>query len=998
MEKIKIDYINYEIIIKFLIARRKELGFSQNKIAIELGLSDQAVSNWERSISFPDIAYLSDIAKILETNVLSLIIGEHKEINLMDDINFDIDRFSKYLSKLRKSQNLKQSDLGKILNVSSQNISKYENGGFLPSLEILLKYCEYFNVSFLNVYYGLDDDKLYKVEIIEREDNKSTDSNDNLNNNLINQFKFNLKNKIIIFSSVITIFIIVVIILFSAFDNKHKVIIDLGNGEITTYKVRTNETIELPALPQKEGYTAKWNNDNNIITSNTKFEVIYIPNSYKITYLFEDDVIQSFTQEVIYNNTFELYIPDDVNFIGYTYNDTFFSSGRYNYAHDIVITGKYKKTFDVKVILDDNNILNYKINKGEYVTLPDLPIAPGYTTSWDSNDTLILSDKVFSCIYTPNTYKVTYVFENDKIQSFTQDIIYNNVFELFIPNDPDFLGYTYDDNPFSSGKYTYDHDITIIGTYIPFYNVSFVLGSQNTLNYKIKEGEHVELPDLPVKKGYTSKWDNTDTLITEDITYNVVYIPNTYKITYDFEDDSIVDYVQEVVYNEEFELYSIQSDIFLNYTYNDNEFNSGIYIYDYDITVIGHCSNFSDVIFILDKTNILIYSVKNGTNITLPDLPEKKGYTCKWDNTDTLITKETTFTVIYTPKKYKIKCIFEDDLYESFYIDVCYDQYVELDCPGMDNYTFVNYTYEGKIFSNGIYTYDHDIEIIGSFSKTTNQIFYIYDQFNLHQCDYVYTNREFIVNDYKVSEICDVNDVFASDEYKNYDIIGWKDKFGNYYEAGKQYIYQYDFGIMLYPVFEYYGDAFEYDLINDEVYITKYNLPKIKNLIIPDYINVNGNRCKVVELCPNSFLNIYFDNIFLSSHITTIKKGTFRTSSDLYTEASGYIQYNGTIEEWFNIDFEEIIANSHGKFFGLDRLKIINVNIVGDRFYIPENVKVIKKFSILFAYLYYLNIPNTVERIESYAIYDSTITIFEMNENVTIAEYNAFYQSRISGN
>ena len=56
------------------------------------------------------------------------------------------------------------------------------------------------------------------------------------------------------------------------------------------------------------------------------------------------------------------------------------------------------------------------------------------------------------------------------------------------------------------------------------------------------------------------------------------------------------------------------------------------------------------------------------------------------------------------------------------------------------------------------------------------------------------------------------------------------------------------------------------------------------------------------------------------------------------------------------------------------------------------------KFSILFAYLYYLNIPNTVERIENYAIYDSSITIFEINENVTIAEYDAFYMSRINGN
>ena len=46
----------HENVIAFLINKRKELGISQNKIALELGLSDQAVSNWERGLSFPDIS------------------------------------------------------------------------------------------------------------------------------------------------------------------------------------------------------------------------------------------------------------------------------------------------------------------------------------------------------------------------------------------------------------------------------------------------------------------------------------------------------------------------------------------------------------------------------------------------------------------------------------------------------------------------------------------------------------------------------------------------------------------------------------------------------------------------------------------------------------------------------------------------------------------------------------------------------------------------------
>ena len=43
--------IKHEVIINFIKERRKELDYSQNKIASELGISCQAISNWERGIS-----------------------------------------------------------------------------------------------------------------------------------------------------------------------------------------------------------------------------------------------------------------------------------------------------------------------------------------------------------------------------------------------------------------------------------------------------------------------------------------------------------------------------------------------------------------------------------------------------------------------------------------------------------------------------------------------------------------------------------------------------------------------------------------------------------------------------------------------------------------------------------------------------------------------------------------------------------------------------------
>ena len=43
---------------------RKEKGFTQKDVAERLGITDRAVSKWERGICAPDIAYIEELAEI----------------------------------------------------------------------------------------------------------------------------------------------------------------------------------------------------------------------------------------------------------------------------------------------------------------------------------------------------------------------------------------------------------------------------------------------------------------------------------------------------------------------------------------------------------------------------------------------------------------------------------------------------------------------------------------------------------------------------------------------------------------------------------------------------------------------------------------------------------------------------------------------------------------------------------------------------------------------
>lgn len=58
---------------------RKEIGLTQKDVAEKLGITDRAVSKWERGICAPDIAYIEELAQMLGLTVAELIAGERME-------------------------------------------------------------------------------------------------------------------------------------------------------------------------------------------------------------------------------------------------------------------------------------------------------------------------------------------------------------------------------------------------------------------------------------------------------------------------------------------------------------------------------------------------------------------------------------------------------------------------------------------------------------------------------------------------------------------------------------------------------------------------------------------------------------------------------------------------------------------------------------------------------------------------------------------------------
>lgn len=63
------------------------------------------------------------------------------------NINIDTNKLGQRIRKLRKERGLSQIELGKSLNVSSNNVSLWERGDVLPSLEMAWRFSLVFDVS-----------------------------------------------------------------------------------------------------------------------------------------------------------------------------------------------------------------------------------------------------------------------------------------------------------------------------------------------------------------------------------------------------------------------------------------------------------------------------------------------------------------------------------------------------------------------------------------------------------------------------------------------------------------------------------------------------------------------------------------------------------------------------------------------------------------------------------------------------------------------------------
>lgn len=98
--------MNYEKIGEFIAKKRKEKNLTQKDLAALIGVTDKAVSKWERGLGCPDVSILEVLSKELDVSILEILKGRtiENEVIPVTELNDYVLDTVKYSNNSTKSK------------------------------------------------------------------------------------------------------------------------------------------------------------------------------------------------------------------------------------------------------------------------------------------------------------------------------------------------------------------------------------------------------------------------------------------------------------------------------------------------------------------------------------------------------------------------------------------------------------------------------------------------------------------------------------------------------------------------------------------------------------------------------------------------------------------------------------------------------------------------------------------------------------------------------
>ncbi len=96
--------MDHEKIARFIAEQRRAKGMTQKELAAQLGITDKAVSKWERGLSCPDISLLATLSGIFGVTTGELLKGEKAELSDAGEVEAVIEATLQYADTVTKNK------------------------------------------------------------------------------------------------------------------------------------------------------------------------------------------------------------------------------------------------------------------------------------------------------------------------------------------------------------------------------------------------------------------------------------------------------------------------------------------------------------------------------------------------------------------------------------------------------------------------------------------------------------------------------------------------------------------------------------------------------------------------------------------------------------------------------------------------------------------------------------------------------------------------------
>ena len=293
------------------------------------------------------------------------------------------------------------------------------------------------------------------------------------------------------------------------------------------------------------------------------------------------------------------------------------------------------------------------------IVVPEIPAKEGYTAVWASY-TLGFGDVVVKAVYTPIKYTVTFVANGATVAEKTYTVE-NAVVEA--PAVPELAGYAgaWEAYTLTGGNVTVNAVYTVVTYKVVFMADGAVV---EELTYTV-ENNSISEPQLPIKNGYISSWEDY-TLTTGDVIVEAVFTPIVYTVTF-VADGVIVAEVNYTVENKNI----VEPDVPAKTRYTGAWELYTLNVGNITVNAIYTEATEYKVIFKADGVTVSEQTfTADDKNITVPEVPTKAGYSGIWE-TYTLGEADVTVNAIYTANndtKYTVEYYVEklDGSYELY--------------------------------------------------------------------------------------------------------------------------------------------------------------------------------------------------------------------------------------------------------------------------------------------------------------------------------------------